>query len=192
MLGNNMFAYCNNNPVVRQDSTGTAFETVFDIASLAFSVADVIANPTNPWAWAGLVGDVIDVAVPFLTGVGEATKAVGTTVRVVSKVDDVVDAAKTLRRTADATDDIKDAVGTYVVLYKNGSNYVGKGPFKRAIKSASEHLQNRDEIASIIWAPTSSNKTAFIAEYLLQTVRKVGKEGQDTFNKIWSPGRTLF
>jgi hypothetical protein len=105
-----MFAYCNNNPVVRQDSTGTAFETVFDIVSLAFSVADVIANPANPWAWAGLVGDVIDVAVPFLTGVGEATKVVGTTVRVVSKVDDVVDAAKTLRRTADATDDIKDAV----------------------------------------------------------------------------------
>ena len=48
ILGNNMFAYCNNNPVVRQDSTGTAFETVFDIASLAFSVADVIANPANP------------------------------------------------------------------------------------------------------------------------------------------------
>lgn len=187
-----MYAYCGNNPVARKDSTGAAFETVFDIASLAFSVADVIANPTNPWAWAGLVGDVVDVAVPFLAGVGETTKAVGTTVRVVTNMDDIIDTAKAFRRTADVADDIKDSVGTYVVLYKSGYNYVGKGPFTRAIKSASQHLTQGDEIISIIWAPTSSSKTAFAAEYLLQTVRNVGKEGLNTFNKVWSPGRALF
>jgi hypothetical protein len=187
-----MFAYCGNNPVSRMDANGEAFETVFDILSLAVSVADVVANPANPWAWAGLVGDVIDVAVPFLTGVGEATKAVRTTVRVFTKMDDVIDAAKAFQRTADAADDIQDAVGTYVILYKNLNNYVGKGPFSRALKSASQHLSKGDDVLAIIWAPTYSNKTAFIAEYLLQTVRKVGKEGVGTFNKIWSPGRKLF
>ena len=88
-----MFAYCNNNPVIARDSQGTAAETVFDIISLAFSVADVIANPKDPWAWAGLVGDVIDL-IPFVTGVGEVTKVVGTAARVADAVDDAVDSAK--------------------------------------------------------------------------------------------------
>ena len=57
-------------------------ETVFDVVSLAFSVADVIANPANPWAWAGLAGDVVDL-IPFVSGMGEATDIV----RVATKVD---------------------------------------------------------------------------------------------------------
>ena len=192
LTGNNMFAYCGNNPVCRQDVNGEAFETVFDIISLASSVADVVANPANPWAWAGLIGDVIDVAVPFVTGVGETTRAVGTSVRVITNVSNTVDTARTFRRTADKLDDIKDSVGTYVILYKNGDNYVGKGPFNRAIQSAKEHLRSNDSVSSIIWAPTSSNESAFIAEYLLQTVRGVGSQGKNTFNKIWSPGRLLY
>ena len=100
LTGNNMFAYCGNNPVSRLDANGEAFETIFDIISLASSVADVIANPANPWAWAGLLGDVVDVAVPFVTGVGEATKAVGTSVRVITNANDVVDTARTFRKTA--------------------------------------------------------------------------------------------
>ena len=192
LTGNNMFAYCGNNPVCRQDTNGEAFETVFDIISLASSVADVVANPANPWAWAGLIGDVIDVAVPFVTGVGETTRAVGTSVRVITNVSNAVDTARTFRRTAGKVDDIKDTIGTYVILYKNGDNYVGKGPFNRAIQSAKEHLQSNDSVSSINWAPTSSDESAFIAEYLLQTVRGVGSQGKNTFNKIWSPGRLLY
>jgi len=187
----NPFAYCGNNPVMYSDPTGHAVETIFDILSLAASIADVTANPLNPWAWAGLVGDVIDVAVPFLTGVGEITKAAGSYVRVITNMEDVIDAAKTFRRTAEAVDDIKDSVGTYVVLYKSMSNYVGKGPFSRAIKSATNHLKKSDEVLAIIWVPASNDKAAFIAEYLLQSYRKVGLEGTNTFNKIWSPGKNL-
>ena len=187
----NLYAYCNNDPVNYADPSGHAFETVFDIVSLVASVADVIANPANPWAWAGLLGDVIDVAVPFLTGVGEMTKAVGTTVRVINHTDNVIDAARTFRRTADAADDIRDSVGTYVILYKNANlNYVGKGSYRRAIQSAKGHLADGGEILSIVWAPTSCDRNAFIAEYLMQTVRGVGNSG--TLNLIWSPGRNLF
>ena len=70
-----MFAYCCNNPVTREDSDGEAFDTVFDLISLGSSIYDVFCNPYNPWAWAGLAGDVIDVAVLFVTGVGEVTRA---------------------------------------------------------------------------------------------------------------------
>ena len=71
----NLFAYCDNNPIVRRDSSGYVWETVLDIASLAASLGEVVKSPTDPWAWAGLAGDTIDL-LPFVTGVGEATRAV--------------------------------------------------------------------------------------------------------------------
>ncbi len=83
LIGNNMFAYCGNNPVIRLDTTGEAFETVFDIVTLCFSVIDVICNPTDVGAWIGLVGDVVDL-IPFVTGVGEATRAL----RITDKISD--------------------------------------------------------------------------------------------------------
>ena len=63
-------------------------ETPFDLVTLAFSVADVAANPTNVWAWVGLAGDAIDL-IPFVTGVGEGVR--------------------TLRIAMDATDKLGDA-----------------------------------------------------------------------------------
>ena len=46
---------------MRRDDGGEFWDTVFDVVSLAFSVADVIANPSDPWAWVGLAGDVVDL-----------------------------------------------------------------------------------------------------------------------------------
>ena len=89
-----MFAYCGNNPVARKDENGEAFETVFDIISLGFSIADVVQNPRSFWAWAGLVGDIIDVAVPFVGGVGEAVRAVKAADKAVDTVDTLHDAKK--------------------------------------------------------------------------------------------------
>ncbi len=102
-LGYNAFAYCANNPVNYTDGSGNFFDTIFDVISIGFSIADVIANPTDPWAWAGLAGDLIDL-VPFVSGVGETVKAIGTVADVVDVVDDVRDAAKVV----DAIDDIHD------------------------------------------------------------------------------------
>ena len=70
-----MFAYCGNNPVIREDRDGEAFETVWDAVSLASSVVDVIANPYDPWAWIALAGDAADVLIPFVGGIGETTRA---------------------------------------------------------------------------------------------------------------------
>ena len=94
LLGNNMFAYCGNNPVVRRDETGAAFETVFDIISLGTSIIEVSCNPGDVGAWVGLVGDIIDVAVPFVAGVGETVRAVNAGRKIADAADDLNDARK--------------------------------------------------------------------------------------------------
>lgn len=124
--GLNNYAYCGNNPLVRKDAAGSIWETVFDIVSLAGSIVEVAITPGDPWAWAGLIGDALDL-IPFVTGIGEATRAIKATTKIANKADDVVDAAKAVYRAADATSSIKKSTGVYEVLYASGKNYVGKG-----------------------------------------------------------------
>jgi len=101
----NLYAYCDNNPVMRVDNGGEFWDTVFDVISLCVSVVDVVKNPDDPWAWAGLAADVVSLAVPFAAGGGAVVKAV-------SKADDVIDIAKTVDNVADATDTVYDGVKT--------------------------------------------------------------------------------
>ena len=94
-----MFAYCNNSPIVHRDDSGGALETVWDIISLCASVVEVCVNPTDVWAWVGLVGDVIDVAIPFAGGIGETVKLLKTTEKIAETadaIDDTYDAAKVI------------------------------------------------------------------------------------------------
>ena len=94
MTGNNPFAYCGNNPANRSDRSGNAWETVFDVISLGASIVDVAMNPSDPWAWVGLAGDVIDVAIPFVAGVGETVRAVNAGRKITDVADDLHDAKK--------------------------------------------------------------------------------------------------
>lgn len=68
----------------------------------------MIDNPTDPWAWAGLAGDLIDL-IPFVTGVGEAVKALGVVGDVADKIDDVHDVARVMDNVDDAYDAAKAA-----------------------------------------------------------------------------------
>ncbi len=97
-LGNNMFAYCNNSPISHKDTTGDVVDVVFDVASLCFSIVDVTANPYDPTAWFGLIGDVVDVVVPFVSGVGETAKAIGAIHKAVDIADDIHDTGKSVKR----------------------------------------------------------------------------------------------
>jgi len=190
LVDKNLYAYCDNNPITRTDDSGAIWETVFDIVSLGVSVVEVCVNPTDPWAWAGLVGDAVDL-IPFVTGVGEVTRAVKTTKKIVDGVDNVVDAAKATYKAADAASDIRKATGTYEILYKSGKNYVGKGGFKRAISSAVRNADKYgDEVVSIMWKSNKNGVGAFLEEYALQTIR--GVNNASTYNKIWSPGKKLY
>ena len=66
-------------------------------------------NPSDPWAWIGLAGDLIDVAIPFVGGIGEATRAINASLEIVDAADDIYDAGK-------AADRIDDAAETYKAL----------------------------------------------------------------------------
>ena len=100
----NLFAYCDNNPILREDCDGAFWDTVFDIVSLVVSIVEVIQDPTDSTAWLGLAGDVIDL-IPGVTGVGEATRATTTTLSV---VDNVYDASRMVANTGDVIDTTGD------------------------------------------------------------------------------------
>lgn len=98
-----MFAYCNNNPVIHKDSQGTAVETVWDLISLGVSIAEVCVNPGDVWAWIGLAGDVIDVIVPCVGGLGETVRAA----KSLKKADTVIEIAKATDFTDEAAELVK-------------------------------------------------------------------------------------
>ena len=98
----NLYAYCDNNPVMRVDRGGEFWDTLFDVVSLVTSVVDVVQNPSDPTAWAGLAADVVCLATPGLTGGGAVVKAV-------TKADDVVDVVKTVNKVDDVVDTAKAA-----------------------------------------------------------------------------------
>ncbi len=88
VLGFNMYAYCANNPVVRKDTGGNLFDFIFDIASVAYSVYEVIKNPKSVTNWLALAADVASLAAPVVTGGGVAVK-------LAKHGDDVLDATHT-------------------------------------------------------------------------------------------------
>ena len=195
----NLYAYCDNNPVVRVDDGGMFWDTVFDVVSLAFSVAEVAANPYNVWAWVGLAGDIVDL-IPFVSGVGETVDAIRICTKLdnaIDAADNVIDAAKFLLKNSDKASDLRRATGSYEILYASGKNYVGKGGFKRAIDSAISHAKPNkcnnmlgDVVVSINWRKATNNDLAFVDEFLGQCRR--GVNNPSTYNKIWSPGRSIF
>ena len=126
-----MFAYCGNNPTTRRDIFGCAFETVFDVVSLGFSIAEVIANPYDISSWVGLIGDTIDL-IPIVTGVGETVRGlrfvdkVGNTFEIAKAVDftdDAADAAKNLDRVNGLTKSNRFAGTTIHSGYKKGDGF---------------------------------------------------------------------
>ena len=114
----NLYSYCDNNPVMRKDEGGMFWDTVFDAVSLCFSVADVINNPDDPWAWVDLAADVASLVIPFATGGGLAVKTA-------AKVDDAVDMVKAVDNTIDTfkvADNAIDAIDTGSDIYRSFEN----------------------------------------------------------------------
>ena len=195
----NLYAYCDNNPVMRVDGDGDFWETFLDVASFALSIVEVVTTPSNVWAWIGLAGDLVDL-IPFVSGVGETVDAI----RICTKVndafdtaDDVIDTAKFILKNSDAASDLKKATGSYEIIFASGKNYVGKGGFNRAINSAISHAKPNklndnlgDVVVSINWQKAANSNAAFIDEFLKQCKR--GVKNPSTYNLIWSPGRRLF
>lgn len=94
----NLFIYCCNNPTILKDSSGLAFETIWDAISLGASVVEVIGNPFDPWAWIGLAGDAADLLIPFVGGIGETTRALKAASNAAELLDNAADASKATRK----------------------------------------------------------------------------------------------
>ena len=64
--------------------------------SLVVSIVDVIQNPNDVGAWVGLVLDIVDVAVPLISGLGEAADAANAARKISNTATDAKKAAKTV------------------------------------------------------------------------------------------------
>ncbi len=122
----NLYAYCDNNPVIRKDTTGAYWETAFDAVSLGFSIAEVVANPSDLWAWAGLTGDFLDVVAPCIGGIGEAVRVAKASMK---GADATVDAVSAAKKADNAVDGVSSAVRSKAVrnAWKNEYNDVLNG-----------------------------------------------------------------
>lgn len=132
--------------------------------------------------------------IPFVTGAGELTRMIRTTVTAVDKADDVIDSAKAVRRAADTTSDLRKATGSYEILFSNKTIYVGKDGFPRAIQSASRYIGDANFPQYIYWKSAPNAYEAFIDEYYIQQRMYnfiLPHEGYSTYNKICSPGRNF-
>ena len=153
----NLYAYCDNNPVVRIDLNGCIWETVFDVITIGFSIAEVAMNPYDVGAWVGLAGDVVDI-IPFVTGVGEVVKGVrladkaGNVVEIAEAVDftdDTLDTVKALDRSSGFT---KSSSGTGTKIhngYKSSSGF--NAEFKEYRKTDGIRPDYYDKRAGIIY-----------------------------------------
>ena len=130
LLGNNMFAYCGNNPVSRADTSGFFWDTVFDVVSLVVSVVEVVQNPTDVGAWVGLVCDVVDVVVPVVTGLGETADAINSARKISKTAEELNDARKNTKKTLEsiktASESLNKGNNTVYVSYVGDTlEYVG-------------------------------------------------------------------
>ena len=80
--------------------------------------------------------------------------------------------------------------GSYNINFASGTTYTGKGGLYRSTVSASTKAkQYNDRVTSISWTPSSSIKNAYIAEY--NAMKRTGVRNDNTYNRIWSPGRSI-
>ncbi|MBE5758477.1 MAG: RHS repeat-associated core domain-containing protein [Clostridiales bacterium] len=146
LIGNNVFIYCNNNPITLKDGIGAFPDLVVDIISLAFSVVDVISNPNDAGAWIGLAFDLVDVVVPFVGGLGEVAKAVDTA----AEIGGAVKAAKNTANIADTSQDIAKTTAKTLnfdsteILLKHFEKH--KSQFGGLFSSADEYLSGANYV----------------------------------------------
>ncbi|WP_144551291.1 DNRLRE domain-containing protein [Peribacillus simplex] len=89
---------------------------------------------------------------------------------------------------------IQKGPGTYVIKFKSGKKYIGKGNMNRARASARAKARRyNDRVQYTGWRPARSHRQAFIREYKLMRKHGFGsRRGHNLYNKINSPGRKYY
>ena len=85
----------------------------------------------------------------------------------------------------------KKQPGSYIITFKSGKKYVGKGPKSRMEQSAKYRSEiNNDPVVSKVWEPAATDADAFVAEYL--KLKEIGgPQNENNYNAIESPGKKI-
>ena len=178
----NLYVYCYNNPVVRRDIQGYFWETLFDIVSLGTSVVEVCVNPGDPWNWAGLIGDAIDL-IPFVTGAGEATRAVKTANKVADKTTAVIKIQKAVDFTPESAKMVKslDRSKGYTRSSLRAGTYINNG-----YKATTAFIEEEKEVRLLSkLRPDYVDKTRKIIYELKPMNKRNVKKGIKQLMRYW-------
>ena len=178
----NLYVYCDNNPVVRRDLQGYFWETLFDIVSLGTSVVEVCVNPGDPWNWAGLIGDAIDL-IPFVTGAGEATRAVKTANKVADKTTAVIKIQKAVDFTPESAKIVKslDRSKGYTRSSLRAGTYIHNG-----YKATTAFIEEEKEVRLLSkLRPDYVDKTRKIIYELKPMNKRNVKKGIKQLMRYW-------
>ena len=178
----NLYVYCYNNPVVRRDIQGYFWETLFDIVSLGTSVVEVCVNPGDPWNWAGLIGDAIDL-IPFVTGAGEATRAVKTANKVADKTTAVIKIQKAVDFTPESAKIVKslDRSKGYTRSSLRAGTYINNG-----YKATTAFIEEEKEVRLLSkLRPDYVDKTRKIIYELKPINKRNVKKGIKQLMRYW-------
>lgn len=178
----NLYVYCDNNPVVRRDLQGYFWETLFDIVSLGTSVVEVCVNPGDPWNWAGLIGDAIDI-IPFVTGAGEAIRAVKTANKVADKTTAVIKIQKAVDFTPESAKIVKslDRSKGYTRSSLRAGTYINNG-----YKATTAFIEEEKEVRLLSkLRPDYVDKTRKIIYELKPMNKRNVKKGIKQLMRYW-------
>ena len=169
----NLYNYCGSNPVAYEDPSGHAWETVFDVASLALSAYDFIKKP-NLVNGLFLAWDIVSVVAPFVPGsyVAKGIKLIAKGVKYVAK------AVKTVSKSAKVIRTVDRAADTVRYAKKAKSAYEAAQAAAKAVEKKRQLLKvaNENKVADLVksLSKTTPNKTkTFTKEAAEQAVATV-------------------
>ena len=172
-----MFAYCGNNPTVREDSNGKAFDTVLDVISIGMDIAELVANPTNLVTWGALAADVASLVLPGVSGGGKIVRFIASADKITDAAkyaDDVIDSAKVI---SSSTDLGKAMHKAYKPIQESSTGYINK-----ALSTVFEEVSSKmrpdaiDTAKNVIYELKPYNKSSF-TKAISQTQRYLKEMG---------------
>ncbi len=101
--GLNLFAYCNNNPVMYSDPSGLVWDTVLDLFFIFWDIYELCANDGyKKWEnWLALVVDVTFAVIPFATGGGSQIVKISKATDKISDIKKLTVVGETMNRVQD-------------------------------------------------------------------------------------------